>query len=126
MQEASPPCTFKAGASVSDAYTWTVPAATKAGAYTLYVSVYNPTYSVNYAEKTTTLTVTAARAQRRRRIWSRRWSAARPRSATPYVNDRHLDGRNILCLSVGRERGKDRGGDGGDVRPPSRATPDTR
>ena len=35
----------------------------------------------------------------------------------PRVNDRNLDGRNFLCISVGREWGANRGGDGGDVHP---------
>ena len=61
MQEASS-LTFKAGVALSDAYSWTVPASTKAGAYTLYVAVYNPAYSVKYAQTTTTLTIAAASA----------------------------------------------------------------
>ena len=40
-----------------------------------------------------------------------------PGRRRPRVNDRNLDGRNFLCLSVGREWGEDRGGDGGDVHP---------
>ena len=43
-----------------------------------------------------------------------RHGPGRPR---PHVNDRNLDGRNFLCLSVGREWGEDRGGDGGDLHP---------
>ena len=98
--------TFQAGAPLIKAYSWTVPAGTKAGTYTLYVAVYNPAYNVKYAQKTAALTITAA---------SRRDSSGAdgPRAAGgqrhgpgrqgPLVNDRDLDGRNFLRLSVGRE-----------------------
>ena len=118
--------TFKAGASLTEAYSWTVPAGTKAGTYTLYVAVYNPAYSVKYAQKTTTLTVTAASAAARRRIWSRRWSAARPRSATP-SRQRPEPGRAQRPMPISgpgtgrRSRGRRRR-----RTPLSRATPDTR
>ena len=52
--------TFTAGKSVSEAYRWTVPAGTKVGTYTLYVAVYNPAWSVKYAQTTATLAITAA------------------------------------------------------------------
>ena len=52
--------TFTAGKSVSEAYRWTVPAGTKAGTYTLYVAVFNPAWSVRYAQTTATLAITAA------------------------------------------------------------------
>ena len=54
--------TFTAGASLTETYGGTLPASAKAGTYTLYVDVYNPTYSVKYAQTTTTLTVAAASA----------------------------------------------------------------
>ena len=75
--------TFKAGAALIQTYSWTVPAGTKAGAYTLYVAVFNPTWSAKLAQKSTALTITAASAPGAAApsISSRRWSAARPRSA---------------------------------------------
>ena len=53
---------FTAGASLTEAYSWTVPAGTTAGTYTMYVAVYNPAYSVQYAQTSTALTITAAAA----------------------------------------------------------------
>ena len=52
--------TFTAGASLTEAYSWTVPAGTAAGTYTMYVAVYNPAYSVTYAQTSTALAITAA------------------------------------------------------------------
>ena len=109
--------TFKAGAPLTETYSWTVPAGTKAGTYTLYVAVYNPTYSVKYAQ-----TNHDAYRHGRQRSGADGYGAAGgqrhgPGRRRPRVNDRNLDGRNVLCLSVGGERGEDRGGDGGDVHP---------
>ena len=54
--------TFTAGASLTEAFGWTVPAGTTAGTYTMYVAVYNPAYTVTYAQTSTALTITAASA----------------------------------------------------------------
>ena len=53
--------TFAAGATLTEAYSWTVPASAAAGTYTMYVAVYNPAYTVKYAQATTALTITAAK-----------------------------------------------------------------
>ena len=51
---------FTAGASLTEAYSWTVPAGTTAGTYKMYVDVFNPAYSVEYAQANTALAITAA------------------------------------------------------------------
>ena len=87
------------------AYSWTVPAGAKAGTYTMYVAVFNPAWSAKLAQKTTALTITAASATWRGADGSRAAGGQRhgPGRQGPHVNDRNLDGRNFLCLSVGRE-----------------------
>jgi hypothetical protein len=52
--------TFHAGTPLTGTYSWTVPAGTSPGAYSMQVSVYNPTWSVMLASRSTTLTITAA------------------------------------------------------------------
>jgi hypothetical protein len=54
--------TFQAGASSIQAYSWTVPAGTGAGTYSMEVAVFNPAWSSVLAMKTAALTVAGATA----------------------------------------------------------------
>ena len=62
-----------------------------------------------YAEKTTAITITAASPSVGRADGLEPpVVSGRPRSQGPLVNDRNLDGGDVLCLSVGREWREDR------------------
>ena len=52
--------TFKADAVSVQAYSWTVPAGTAAGTYSMEVAVFNPTWSSALAMKSAALTIAAA------------------------------------------------------------------
>ncbi len=52
--------TFRAGAPLTEAYGWTVPAGTSPGVYSMQVAVFNPTWSRLLALKSTALTISAA------------------------------------------------------------------
>ena len=52
--------TFQAGAISVQAYSWTVPAGTGAGTYSMEVAVFNPTWSSMLAMKSAALTIAAA------------------------------------------------------------------
>ena len=98
--------TFKAGAALVQTDSWTVPAGTKAGTYTMGVAVFNPAWSALLASKGTALTITAASAPAAAAPDGSRAAGGQrhgPGRQCPHVNDRNLDGRNFLCLSVGRE-----------------------
>ena len=79
--------TLKADAVSVQAYSWTVPAGTGAGTYSMEVAVFNPTWSSALATKSAALTIAAATVgsgparQRIRCFLGSRWSAARPRLA---------------------------------------------
>ena len=99
--------TFKADAISVQAYSWTVPAGTGAGTYTMEVAVFNPTWSSALAMKSAALTIAAATVGSGDNVsgaspvpGGQRHGPGRPRA---HVNDRNLDGRNFLYLSVVRE-----------------------
>ena len=100
--------TFKADAISVQAYSWTVPAGTAAGTYSMEVAVFNPTWSSALAMKSAALTIAAATVGSGADDVSGASSVPGgqrhgPGRQGPHVNDRNLDGRNFLCLSVGRE-----------------------
>ena len=100
--------TFKADTISVQAYSWTVPAGTGAGTYSMEVAVFNPTWS------------SSARDEKRCTHYCGRYGRQRadnvsgassvpggqrhgPGRQGAHVNDRNLDGRNFLYLSVVRE-----------------------
>ena len=101
--------TFKADAISVQAYSWTVPAGTGAGTYSMEVAVFNPTWSSVLAMKSAALTIAAAT------VGSGAADNVSGASPVPggqrhgpgrqgaHVNDRNLDGRNFLYLSVDQE-----------------------
>ena len=110
--------TFQAGAPLTQTYSWTAPAGTKAGTYTMYVAVFNPAWSALLAQKTTVLTITAATA------------AAAPNDLEPPVISGTAQVGKVLASTTGTWTGAtsfayqwagngatNRGGDGGDVHP---------
>jgi hypothetical protein len=54
------PVTFKAGAPVTEVYSWTAPASANPGTYTFVAAVFNPTWSQVLGSKSTTLTIATA------------------------------------------------------------------
>src|ERR1700735_315467 len=52
--------TFKIGTQTTETSSWTVPAGTKPGTYTVGVAAFNPSWSTLLAQKTITFTVAAA------------------------------------------------------------------
>ena len=82
--------TFTAGAPLTKAFSWTVPTGAQTGTYTMYVAVYNPAYSVKFAQNTTALTVTAASV-----------AAAAPTNLEPPVVSGTAQVGNVLSSTTG-------------------------